>query len=75
MAGYDLMTAGKSPAEIRRLEKRRERMGQRRFGGIEGKATLHEEMKAEHEKRKKAAAVNREKKRVSRERNRTRRLY
>ena len=57
MAGYDLMTAGKSPAEIRRLEKRRERMGQRRFGGIEGKATLHEEMKAEHEKRKKAAAA------------------
>jgi len=27
MAGYDLMKAGRSPAEIRRLKKRRERMG------------------------------------------------
>ena len=32
-------------------------MGQRRYSGIEGKATFYEEMKAAHEARKKAAAA------------------
>ena len=40
MAGYDLMTAGKSPAEIRRMKRRRRMLG----AGMGGKADLYADM-------------------------------